>query len=244
MNTLDYILKRFDLEWLGCVCGDPPYRHEHEVLSCFDCACPRYERRGPVDIPNFGRDQLGAFFAELGFKTGAEIGVKRGEFSESLCKGHPELHLYCVDAWTAYDGYRPNRQQGMDQYFAEASARLKPYNCSLIRHFSTEAAKLFENETLDFVYIDAAHDFINVVNDLGAWIPKVKRGGIVAGHDYRQGGMGPTVFGKANTTFHVKEAVDAFTLAYRIDPYFILGRKEIVEGEIRDKIRSFMWVKE
>ncbi len=243
-ETLDYILNRFSLEWKGCLCGHLPAEHDHEVKQCAICECDRYHRSPPLEIPDFGRNQLAGLFRELGFTTGAEVGVKRGEYSEVLCKANPNLHLYCVDAWTAYEGYRLNHQRGMDQYFAEATKRMKPFNCTLIRKFSIDAARDFEDRSLDFVYIDAAHDFVNVVNDLDVWTKKVRPGGLICGHDYIKRGMGPTTFGKANKNFHVQEAVDAYTLAFRIDPFFVLGRKEIVEGEIRDSIRSFMWVNE
>lgn len=243
MNTLQFILEKFKIDYKGCKCGHLRESHNHEVKECF-CGCEQYARHVPIDIPNFGRDQLPWLFRELGFNVGAEIGVHKGEYSEVLCRNHPGLHLYCVDAWKEYKGYGLGDQKTMDTWYGETVERLKGHHCSFVRQFSMEAAKIFEDGSLDFVYIDAAHDFVNVVNDLHAWIPKVKIGGIISGHDYIQRGMGPKVFGRHNKTFHVKEALDAYTLAYHIDPWFLLGRKEPIEGEIRDKIRSFMWVKE
>ena len=49
---------------------------------------------------------------------------------------------------------------------------------------SAESAADFADGTLDFVFIDAAHDYDSVVKDLAAWWPKLKPGGIFAGHDY------------------------------------------------------------
>ena len=49
---------------------------------------------------------------------------------------------------------------------------------------STLAANLFEMASLDFVYIDACHDYRKVKNDICAWLPRVRSGGIIAGHDY------------------------------------------------------------
>jgi hypothetical protein len=51
---------------------------------------------------------------------------------------------------------------------------------------SLEAVKLYADRSLDFVYIDAAHDYANVKADILAWKPKVKPGGILAGHDYNK----------------------------------------------------------
>ena len=52
---------------------------------------------------------------------------------------------------------------------------------------SLEAANLYSDNSLDFVFIDASHDYVNVKKDIEHWYPKVKTGGIIAGHDYTDG---------------------------------------------------------
>jgi hypothetical protein len=52
---------------------------------------------------------------------------------------------------------------------------------------STAAAAEMKNSSLDFVYLDARHDFMGVVADIQAWWPKVKVGGVFAGHDFVDG---------------------------------------------------------
>lgn len=49
---------------------------------------------------------------------------------------------------------------------------------------SAESAALFEDASLDAVYIDAAHDYDSVVKDIAAWFPKIKPAGVFSGHDY------------------------------------------------------------
>jgi len=73
-----------------------------------------------------------------------------------------------------------------DFLFEHTTQRLAPFGDrnEIIRETSVVAAKEFENQSLDFVYIDAIHSFEECYQDLVAWIPKVKRGGLVAGHDY------------------------------------------------------------
>lgn len=49
---------------------------------------------------------------------------------------------------------------------------------------SEEASKKVKNESIDFLYLDAAHDYDNVTNDLNYWLPKMKNGSIISGDDY------------------------------------------------------------
>jgi len=190
----------------------------------------------PIEIPNVGRENLPEFFKDRGFKVGAEIGVEYGFFSESLCKAG--LKIYAIDPWLDYGDYRNHRknQQQMDSWYERAKERLAPYNCEIIRKFSLDAVKDFEDNSLDFVYIDGAHDFQNVTNDIVEWSKKVRKGGVISGHDY-------ITIERTHDVVHVKQVIDAYTQAYKISPWYILGRKDKLEGEIRDKQRSWMWIK-
>ena len=191
----------------------------------------------PIEIPDVGREDLPKFFKDLGFKVGSEIGVDRGHFSESLCRSG--LRVYAIDPWLDYGDYRNRRkkQKEMDSWYESTKEKLAPYNCEIIRKFSLDAVKDFEDGSLDFVYIDGAHDFQNVTNDIVEWSKKVRKGGVISGHDY-------IIIDRINDIIHVKQVVDAYTRAYKIDPWFILGRKDQREGEIRDKQRSWFWIKQ
>jgi len=63
---------------------------------------------------------------------------------------------------------------------------LKPVIDKITTHKMTseEASKMYKDDSLDFVFIDTEHDKKNVSNDIKCWYPKVKKGGIIAGHDY------------------------------------------------------------
>ncbi len=53
-----------------------------------------------------------------------------------------------------------------------------------IKGLSWDMAKNFEDNSVDFVFIDAGHEYESVVKDINAWLPKIRKGGIISGHDY------------------------------------------------------------
>lgn len=173
------------------------------------------------------RDSLADVFAALGYNTGAEIGVWKGQYSEILCKANPKLKLYCVDPWA------PFRQSGetgsarlAEKRFESTQARLKPYpNVIFKRMSSYEASLEIPDGSLDFVYIDALHDFDNAIRDILYWEPKVRVGGIVSGHDYFY-----------HPEVGVVQAVNAYTAAHGIDKLYVTYE--------RMECQSFFWVKE
>lgn len=194
-----------------------------------------------VDIPNMGRVDLASLFSELHFDLGAGIGVETGAFSEILCKANPDLHLYSIDPWLV-SAYEPGvhgvetDQKNYDFMYREAKKRLAPYKCDIVRKTSLSAVKYFPDESLDFVYIDGNHNFVNTVNDIDAWSKKVRSGGIVSGHSY--------AFFPSKKQNHVKYVVQTYTRAYGIIPYFVVGAEAAnIPGATRDTIRSWFWVK-
>ena len=57
-------------------------------------------------------------------------------------------------------------------------------DAELLKGESKDIANKIENDSLDFVYIDADHHYENVLEDINAWFGKVRNGGIISGHDY------------------------------------------------------------
>ena len=159
------------------------------------------------------RIELAAYFNDQGFETGAEVGVFRGHYSEILCRAIPGLKLYCVDPWTPYDAYRDHRRH---RSFSEAErlARetLAPYDVTFIKAFSVTASKEVADGSLDFVYIDGNHQYEFVKEDIEAWAPKVRKGGIVSGDDYY-------VFDSGNVG--VIKAVDEYCADHGIELHII-----------------------
>ena len=161
----------------------------------------------PVLVRKGDRNDLAECFAELKFNRGVEIGVQRGHYSVRLCQANPKLHLTCVDPWEAVGTMKQEVQEGL---FQKTTKRLSRYNVSIKRMPSMRALHLFKDNELDFVYIDGAHDFDNVMMDLIQWAYKVKRGGIIALHDYMAG-----------FNAGVMQAVNAYTHCHSIRPWFV-----------------------
>lgn len=195
-----------------------------------------------IDIPQMvGSVDLAKLFAELGFKEGAEIGTDQGEYAEVLMKTVPDLNLLCIDPWLA-EAYEPGQQpesgenqEFFDKRYAETVERLKPYDsrCHIIRETSMEVAKVVGNNSLDFVYIDGSHDFLNVVQDIHYWLKKVRPGGILAGHDY--------VRYPSRKFNHVQKVVNAYMTSYHLLPVFLVIFTN--KGMKRDRFRSWFLCK-
>jgi len=153
--------------------------------------------------------------AELGFKVGAEIGTLDGMYAKWLCAKNRKLKLFAVDPYVSYPEYTENRtQDDMYGYEARAKERLAKFNVEFVKKFSMDAINDFLDNSLDFVYIDANHDYKFVKEDIDAWSKKVKKGGIVSGHDY--------------SDYHFKgvvRAVDEHIAENEISPLFLIGNK-------------------
>lgn len=208
MSTLEYIQKKFNLD-----------------LS----------NKLPIEIPDVGRNNLARWLRELDFRVGVEVGVAAGEYSEILCYVNPQMKIYGVDPWIPYDGYTDyTKESTFSVLFSDAKKRLSKYsNYEFIKELSMDAVKRFEDNSLDFVYIDANHDDPYITQDITEWFKKVKSGGIIVGHDYARIIRG----------WDVIRAVQRYAKENNINPWFVLGLSAKISGMIRDDSRSWMFIK-
>ena len=124
--------------------------------------------------------------------VGAELGVFRGDNALRLFNMLNIQMLHLVDIWVV-------GKYGLElDCEAVALARFKNVaNAKIYKGYTYDVVKQIKDESLDFVYIDAGHAYMECKLDIDGWYPKVKDGGILAGHDY---------FNCAG----VKQAVDEF----------------------------------
>lgn len=143
---------------------------------------------------------------------GAEIGVFIADLSSRLL-ARPDITLYMVDAWATSEAdseytksgdFHSNLSQAQqDNYFQYAYERVlfAGNRAKIIRKPSIEAAKDIAAGSLDFVFIDADHSYKGCKDDIEAWLPKLKQGGLLCGHDYNNIDF---------PCFGVNQAVDEF----------------------------------
>jgi cephalosporin hydroxylase len=93
-------------------------------------------------------------------------------------------------------------------------------NVRLIRSKSTKAASIFDLHTFDYVYLDADHSYANCLKDIQCWWPKVRQGGVLAGHDFI------VKDAKNGVPFGVIKAVGDFLKEKNIDSKWLHTTKE------------------
>ena len=115
--------------------------------------------------------------------TGVEVGTSSGANAVEVIKEWKEVEkLYCVDSYPVYADFKTQLAQTTLLFCAISNFIPQP-KIHLKLEDSIKAAKEFEDGSLDFVYIDANHSYDAVKADILAWLPKVKKGGIIGGHD-------------------------------------------------------------
>jgi hypothetical protein len=93
----------------------------------------------------------------------------------------------CVDTWKGSSEHQNVEEVKNDTLYETFLSNIESVKHVInpIRMDSVLAAKLYKDNSLDFVFIDASHEYQAVKNDIEAWYPKVKDGGVLAGHDYK-----------------------------------------------------------
>ena len=134
-------------------------------------------------------EQIAEWVRPLQPTLGAEIGVRGGVTISHLLKTFTELVMYAVDPWEHQPGALEDYTKwDFDDIYKKYQDRV--FGCEdriiELKEYSVSASSNVADGSLDFVFIDAQHDYKSVRQDIIAWMPKVKKGGIVSGHDYQR----------------------------------------------------------
>lgn len=119
--------------------------------------------------------------------VGVEIGCSIGDTSEWLLQSLPTLKWTGIDPYANYIDWNGNNLNNLQSQFEAFEKRIMaryPDRTNFLRMTSDEASDHIEDNSLDFVFIDGLHTYEQVKIDCQNFYPKVKRGGLFAGHDY------------------------------------------------------------
>lgn len=117
-----------------------------------------------------------------GFEIAAEVGVSYGDFSKFILD-NTKMKLYSIDPWEVNE-----ELSSPESAFASSKEKLQPFGdrSEMVKGYSPAAAAPFSDAYFCFVYIDGLHDYESVKKDIVAWYPKVREGGVIAGHDFNR----------------------------------------------------------
>ena len=133
--------------------------------------------------------------ASDGYKI-AEVGVWKGKSTSyigvEIINSGKDIKFYAIDSFEGSPEHKSPEslyyeplleiEDGLYNHFKENIKSVEQV-VTHIKKYSLDASKDFEDGFFDVVYIDACHDYECVIEDIKAWYPKVKVGGILAGHD-------------------------------------------------------------
>ena len=148
------------------------------------------------------RDDLAGILERERFSTGVELGVQRGEYSKVILATWKACTKYVlVDLWATQKNYADSaniHQAGQEENMIKALENVKPWQSIITtcRNYTTYCATQFPDQFFDFVYVDARHDRLGVAVDLNDWWPKVRRNGLMCGHDFVTQDDGPQQSGQ------------------------------------------------
>jgi len=142
-----------------------------------------------------------------------ELGCAEGFFSfDILDQWKPSIH-YMVDMWEShpeFPGDAGEPQTWHNKNYQDAMNRVLGFtNVEVLRGPTVAMSQKVEDNSVDIVYVDACHSYECVKNDIQAWWPKLKNGGIMAFHDYE------------NTDYGVKQGVTEFANSEGLKIYLI-----------------------
>lgn len=150
---------------------------------------------GLVDGPRRW-DVLASFMTEQGYKTFVEVGCKEGRTTGHILKNVPDARVIAIDPWMQQEASADKTKEtyaGWDfedierQFWANVGEENRDTRCTMFRCTSEDATHIDTCDVdgeFDLIFIDALHDYEHVKQDISLWWPKVRLGGILAGHDF------------------------------------------------------------
>ena len=146
----------------------------------------------------------------------AEIGVAAGGLSKQILRRNNPRKLYLIDPWDVSD-VTEYSESSFNKLKSELRSEIESGIVELKRGYSYNILPTFPSDSLDWIYVDGAHDYDSVKKDLEQCYAIVKSGGIIAGHDYVRW-VSPTA------RYGVVEAVNEFANKTRSNFVFLTNQ--------------------
>ena len=116
-----------------------------------------------------------------------EIGSHMGESTMMFASSNIFSEIHCVEPFEGYEKF--NDENNYDWNFIQEQFNINTRffdNIILHKDFSYNIVNNFEDESFDFIYIDANHEYEHIKRDIEMYLPKLKKDGIFGGHDYNE----------------------------------------------------------
>ena len=124
--------------------------------------------------------------------VGLEIGVASGWTMNHFLQNLPNLQLTGIDPYIGYmDGNIKIAQEMLDAQYLAAQDNISDFapRGKILRGYSQDFVNSFEDKSLDYIFIDGDHSYEGALRDCELFFPKIKNGGIFAGHDWSFDGV-------------------------------------------------------
>jgi predicted O-methyltransferase YrrM len=119
------------------------------------------------------------------YKTIVQVGTGKGPTSEHLLRTCPDIKLIEV---AYYPGkLTEDRRDTQESHYRAWQRRIRPYRKRTVVLFGKSEEKVSDvaDGSVDLVFIDADHSYEACKQDIDIWLPKVRFGGMICGHDYK-----------------------------------------------------------
>lgn len=147
-----------------------------------------------------------------------EIGTHMGESTSIFASSGMFKLIHTLDPWDGHEEFNEEAGITWEDVENEFNINTRHWTHAITprimhyRSYSHKSHHLFRDESLDFVYIDGAHDYDSVKRDIELYLPKVKKGGYIGGHDYKFLDLEDGKWGEKDSVFDgsIKAIEEAF----------------------------------
>ncbi len=140
---------------------------------------------GWFDFPNVYHSIVQMFDNAIFVEVGSWQGKSATFMAVEIINANKNIKLHCVDPWEGSIEHKKEDVVIKGELYQTFLKNIEPVKHIItpVKLASIDAARTYEDESIDFIFIDAAHDYESVRSDIYSWYPKLKKGGIMAGHD-------------------------------------------------------------